>query len=96
MFYTFALVFGFSWGGIGVILMTLPSDVFGWRSLGAITGALDIGFAIGGAIGVALGGYVFDITGSYDMSFIIATAAILGTGLVMSLTRREYIRASGI
>jgi len=56
MFYLFAIVFGFSWGGFGVIIITLVSDVFGRDRLGTIMGVLEFGFSIGSAAGPAFGG----------------------------------------
>ena len=89
MFYLFAVIFGFSWGGFGVTMVTLVGDVFGRRSLGAIMGALEVGFAVGAAIGAALGGLIFDITNSYATAFAIGAAAMLGVALFIAFTRRE-------
>ncbi len=60
MFYLFAVVYGISWGGFGVVTMAVVGDTFGRRNLGTIMGALEVGFAMGGAIGPAIGGFVFD------------------------------------
>jgi MFS family permease len=92
MFYLFAVIFGFSWAGVGIIIMTLPSDVFGGRSLGSIMGALEVGFALGSAAGAALGGFVFDVSGSYASAFAISSAVILMAGISVALSRREYGR----
>ena len=51
-------------------------------------GALEIGFLIGSATGAVLGGFIFDVTGSYIIAFAIGATAILLTGLFVSLTRR--------
>ena len=89
MFYLFAIIFGFSVGGLGVAMLTLVSDIFGRRSLGAIMGALEVGFAMGAAIGSALGGFVFDVTNSYATAFAIGAAAMSVVALFVTLTRRE-------
>ena len=89
MFYLFAVIFGFSVGGLGVAMITLVSDIFGRRSLGAIMGALEMGFAMGAAIGAALGGFIFDVTNSYATAFAIGAAAMSVIALFVALTRRE-------
>jgi MFS family permease len=89
MFYLFAVVFGFSWGGIGVTLASLVGDIFGGRSLGTIMGVLEIGFAMGSAIGPAVGGFVFDVTGNYILAFATAAAIMLIAGVLIALTKRE-------
>lgn len=89
MFYLFAVIFSFSWGGLGVTIITLVGDNFGGRSLGTIMGALEVGFAMGAAIGAALGGLVFDITNSYATAFAIGAAAMLVVALFIALIRRR-------
>lgn len=89
MFYLFAIAFGLSWGGIGVISTALIVDMFGGRNLGIIMGAIDIGFQVGAAIGPVVGGFVFDVTGTYTVAFAIGAAAMLVTALLIALTRRE-------
>lgn len=88
MFYLFAVAFGLYYGGLGVSSLAMASDFFGGPSLGKIIGALEIGFLIGSAIGAVLGGFIFDVTGSYIIAFAIGATAILLTGLFVSLTRR--------
>ena len=85
MFYLFAAVFGFSWGGLGVALTALPADIFGVRNLGSIMGTLETAFAVGGAIGSAIGGFMFDVTSSYATAFAVGAATMLITALLVAL-----------
>ncbi len=85
MFYLFAVPFGFYYGGLGVSSLAMASDFFRGPNLGKIMGALEVGFLTGSAIGSVLGGFIFDVTGSYSMAFVIGTVAILMTGLFVSL-----------
>ena len=89
MFYLFAIIFGLFYGGLGVVNLTLVSDSFGGRSLGVIMGIINAGYSVGLAIGSALGGFIFDVTGSYVRAFEIGAAATLVTGLLIVLVRRE-------
>ena len=89
MFYLFAVVFGMNWGGFGVITLILPSDIFGGRSLGAIFGVLEAGFALGSALGSLMGGFIFDVTGSYVTAFAIGSGFLLITTFLITLIKPE-------
>ena len=82
MFYIFAVVFGFGYGGLVPSCFAVIGDIFGLGNLGIIMGVLDIGWGIGSAIGPAVGGFIFDTTKSYFTAFIISTLAILGIALL--------------
>ena len=75
--YAFVILFGLVWGGTGVVQITLISNYFGSRSLGAIIGSLELFLTTGGAIGVSMAGIIFDATGSYAVPFIICIIAAL-------------------
>lgn len=96
MLYLFAIVFGFSWGGLGVAAGTLAADIFGVRNLGVILGTQDMGFVIGAAIGSAMGGVIFDVTNSYTMAFAIGAVAMLIVAILVALTKQEVNHSAPI
>ena len=58
-------------------------DIFSGRKVGLIFGYLEVGFGLGSAFGAWIGGYLFDLTGSYAwpfalcfLCFIISAVAI--------------------
>lgn len=75
MFYTFAIVFGFAYGGEVPQMPVLIGRFFGLRSVAALVGVVVFGATSGGALGAWAGGRVFDVTQSYQVAFIIAAAA---------------------
>jgi OFA family oxalate/formate antiporter-like MFS transporter len=85
MLYGFAIAFGFLWGGLGVLTTALIADVFGMRSIGAIMGIMSAGWALGAASGPAIGGYVFDVSGTYFMAFATGAGAILLAAVLVAL-----------
>lgn len=89
MLYLFALFYGLSYGGIGPSIAALIGDTFGLRNMGAILGALDIGFGVGGALGPAIGGLIFDATNSYFMAFLLGAVVMFISALLIALIRRE-------
>lgn len=87
MLYAFALVFGFTFGGSSALITIFVGDIFGMRSLGAIMGILTAGFALGAAIGPAMGGYIFDVSGSYFMAFAAGTISLSVAACFLALIR---------
>jgi len=92
MFYLFALVFGFAYGGMLPGISALIGDTFGLRNIGAIFGLLDIGWGVGAAIGPLIGGRIFDVTNDYSIAFLIGAAVMLVATLLITLIRRETNR----
>ena len=70
-FYIFAAIFGVAYGGFATIIAPIVTDLFGLRSHGAILGCSSLGATMGGTVGPIVGGRIFDVTGSYQLAFII-------------------------
>jgi len=77
MLYLFTLIFGFFYGGIGPAYTALIPESFGLSHIGIIMGTLAIAWGVGGAIGPALGGYVFDTTGDYYRAYLVGAVAMI-------------------
>lgn len=65
--YTFSFVMGLIWLGTVPLTNGLVSQIFGVRYITTLFGIVFFGHQLGAFLGVWLGGYVFDITGSYDL-----------------------------
>lgn len=77
--YLFAVVFGFAFGGCATSESPLVAGLFGLSSHGLILGVINLlGFTFGAAIGPLIAGYIFDVTSSYQLAFIVCAA----TGVV--------------
>jgi len=86
MFYLFAAVYGFAHGGFFSLVSPLIAKFFGTKSHGLLFGIVIFSSTIGGAIGPFLAGYIFDITTSYKMVFLIlAILCTIAIGLTASL-----------
>ena len=86
LFYLFAAVFGLAYGGWATVMAPLVADLFGLRSHGVILGSATFGATIGGAIGPIVAGSIFDVTGSYQLAFIISIIlSIIGLVAATSL-----------
>jgi MFS family permease len=91
MFYAFAVAFGFAYSTMGTSISPIAARLFGLRSHGLIYGVAALGGSLGGAVGPLLTGYIFDITGSYEIAFLVC-AAIGLVGLMLTVLLRP-IRA---
>jgi len=86
VFYLFAAIFGFAYGGAATLTAPLVADLFGVRSHGAIYGSIGFGLCLGNAAGPVLAGRIFDVTGSYHLAFLICIIlSIIALVLVLLL-----------
>jgi MFS family permease len=76
-----ACFFGLTWGARGPAITAKTADLFPGRHLGAILGVITIGSGIGSAVGSWAAGWIFDISGSYRLAFLLAIASYLGGGV---------------
>ncbi len=87
MFYLFAVVFGFAYGGLAVMHSPLVADLFGLKSHGAILGIIGFVNIAGGAVGSLLAGWLFDITDSYSLAFLIFSILSLVSAILASFLK---------
>jgi MFS family permease len=52
------------------------ADMFHGKHFGVVVGLLLTGMGVGGAIGPWLGGYIYDISGSYNSAFVLCMVCI--------------------
>jgi MFS family permease len=87
IFYLFAVIYGFAFGGCTTAESPLVAELFGLRSHGVLLGFVSFSFTIGAAIGPLLTGYIFDVTNSYEIAFLIcAVIGLAGVILAKFLT----------
>ncbi|MEI6002852.1 MFS transporter [Paraburkholderia bengalensis] len=63
----FAAVMGLTWLGTVPLTSGLIAKVFGTRHLGTLFGVVFLSHQLGSFLGAWLGGYAFDVTGSYTL-----------------------------
>ena len=73
MFYLFAVFFGLAFGS-GALGSPFLAALFGLRAHGLILGVVNLGYNIGAATGPLLAGYIFDITDSYRIAFLVCVS----------------------
>lgn len=80
--YVFAAAIGFTWLGTVPLTSGLIAQIFGVRYLSTLGGVSFLSHQVGSFVGVALGGYLFDHTGSYNVMWIIAIGAGIFAAIV--------------
>jgi len=83
MLYLFAVVYGFCHGGFIALISPFIASLFGTRAHGVLLGTVLFSGTIGGSIGPLMAGYVFDVTGSYRIAFLVLLGLAI-TGLILS------------
>jgi sugar phosphate permease len=90
--WVYVALFGFSMGGMIVLLPLMVSHFFGLTNFGAIMGMVSLVLALGNAVGAVLSGVIYDSLGSYHYAMITyiclyATAAFC---IALAGRPREY------
>ena len=89
--YLCAAIFGFAHGGMGTSESPLIARLFGLSSHGLIFGVAGLGFTFGASAGPFLTGYMFDLTGDYQVAFLVC--AVFGiAGLISTAVLRPTKR----
>jgi MFS family permease len=69
-FYAVALVFGLAYGGVMPLYAVIAREYFPMRIMGTVFGAAAMISSLGMALGPAIGGWIYDTTGSYGWLYI--------------------------
>ena len=89
--FVFAIVFGLSARGGFVLMHILLARYFGRRSFGAITSALEPFHKGGLGLGALLAGMAFDLSGSYQMVFLLFIGNYLIAATLTLVARRPLL-----
>jgi MFS family permease len=84
-------VIGFSWSSTVPLTSALCADIYGRRSLGAIFGLMFAIMPIGSAVSAATTGFLYDMTGSYQVSIILNVIVGLVAAGAVSIVQRTPI-----
>jgi MFS family permease len=76
LLYLYSICFGFGGGLFTPTIFAGSADIFYGRHFGAVSGLLLTGMGVGGIFGPWLGGYIFDLTGSYIPAFILCLICV--------------------
>ncbi len=66
------MIIGFSWIATVPLTSALTGDFFGAKNVGVLFGLIALSHQLGAGLSAWLSGYIFDVTGSYDIAFALA------------------------
>lgn len=91
--YVFAAVIGFLWLGTVPLTSGLIAQIFGVRYLSTLGGIAFLSHQVGSFVGVAMGGYLYDHTGSYNVTWLVTIAAgLFAAAVSWPIDDREIVR----
>ncbi len=83
MLYCFAAIYGVAHGSFFTLLSPTVARLFGIGSHGVLLGIVLFSGNLGGAIGPVVAGYIFDLTRSYQLVFLLL-AGVCGVALLLT------------
>jgi len=93
-FYLFAVIFGIAYGDMIAQQSPLVAAMFGLTAHGFIFGTLAVGLTFGNAAGPFVAGHIFDVSGSYQLAFIVG-AIVSFIGLILTILLKPTTIKSG-
>ena len=93
LLYVYVVFFGIGFGSRAVIFSALSADIFSGKGFGAIFGYSVISVGVGGALGSWFGGFFYDISGSYLVSFVLSALVLLLSDLCIWLVTARRVMA---
>jgi MFS family permease len=85
----FAAIFGLNYISTVPPTTTLTANIFGRYSVGALSGWIFFSHQVGAALGAAIGGWIFQSTGSYAWAFVSAAVmAFLAVPMALAIKER--------
>ena len=87
--WAFAVVFGFAMGADYMLIPLVTAECFGLAALGKLLALIIMGYSLGQWLAPWLAGKIFDTYHSYDLAWLIMTAAgLIGAATIYAISTR--------
>ncbi len=83
------MMIGFSWIATVPLTSALTGDFFGPKNVGVLFGLVTLSHQLGSGLSAWLSGYIFDLTGSYDIAFALGGYLCFQAALLVSLIKER-------
>jgi MFS family permease len=83
LMYAFAVLFGYGAGLATPVTFAASADIFHGRHFGTVGGLVLGGMGVGSVLGPWLGGYLYDIFGSYKFTFVFCMISLVFSTLFL-------------
>ncbi len=88
------MMIGFSWIATVPLTSALTVDFFGARNVGILFGLISLSHQLGAGLSAWLSGYIFDVTGSYDIAFALAAYLCVQAAVIVYFIDEKETRAA--
>ena len=96
-FYSVAVLFGFTYGGVMPLYAVLARENFPLRMMGTVIGGTAMAGSLGMATGPVLGGWLYDTLGSYGSLYLVAWGfGIIAVMMAMTFRPTERGRDTAV
>jgi MFS family permease len=84
-------LFSLGWGGVIPVRPSFQAEYFGLRAFGAIQGLVFTIATLGGVLGPVFAGWMYDITESYRLAFVLlSVGGLVAAPLVLTVQRPTW------
>jgi len=94
-FYLFAILFGIAYGTHISQQSPFAAVLFGLPSHGVIFGVLALGMAVGATLGPIITGYLFDVTGNYNIAIMLGIMFSI-LGLILTAILKPTLQSDNV
>ncbi len=91
----FGLLYGFTFLITAPLTVVFLGNIYGPHRLGTLTGTVSMIHQIAGGIGAVAGGWIYDLTGAYNVAFILMLALSLAATALTLVVREPLFRKQG-
>ncbi|MBW2622123.1 MAG: MFS transporter [Deltaproteobacteria bacterium] len=92
MIYVFIAFFGVGFGGTVPLMPAIRAEIFGRTAFGKIQGFMSPVTMLAGGVGPIMAGYLFDVTGSYKISFSLTCAFAFMAAVIILFVRKDKLK----
>ncbi len=89
------MIVGLSWIATVPLTSALTGDFFGAKNVGVLFGLISVSHQLGSGLSAWLSGYIFDVTGSYDLAFAMAAYLCVQAAVIVYLIDEKETRQTG-
>jgi sugar phosphate permease len=86
------MMIGLSWIATVPLTSALTGDFFGARNVGVLFGLITLSHQLGAGLSAWLSGYIYDVTGSYDLAFALAAYLCLQAAVIVFFINEKETR----
>ena len=95
-FWATPMIVGLSWIATVPLTSALTGDFFGAKNVGILFGLISVSHQLGAGLSAWLSGYIYDVTGSYDLAFAMAAYLCVQAAVLVYFIDEKQTRARGM